>query len=78
LDDLEERNSISKSEWRDFSDKFRTVRRQLEGKKEKQFNSDWVNKQAKSGISEHAFIFQIGDLKEAGEITKTKYNEIIQ
>ena len=46
--------------------------------KHKQFDSDWVNQQAKSDISEYAFIDQIDDLKEAGEIPKTKSKEIIQ
>ena len=78
MDDLEERNSISKRVARHFHDKFRTVRRELEEMKHKQFDSNWVNQQAKSDISEYAFISRIDDLREAGEISRTKSREIIQ
>ena len=74
MDDLEERNLISKRQWRDFPGYFITVR----ANNHKMFDSDWVNQQAKSDISEFNFLDQIDELKETGKISKTKSREIIQ
>ena len=46
--------------------------------KQKKFDSDWVNQQAKSDISEYDFFYRIDIIRGAGGMLKTKSKEIKQ